>query len=191
MVRQFGGDSLDRAEIIIDYKKKKIDIINPFTKKIFKSGFIPPLLSILIFSIIVVFIVIILIFSTSLAITLFIIELIFYILFYEIYLLFPSIANYYHLLEQRFLNDYLVDKKLVIVKKLKNKIYKLPYEFANDKLDYKCYKDFSKYLLKIHIFPKDYYIKYKNKIEKQLSEWEAWFYFSKIPKTGRMEIEFV
>lgn len=91
---------------------------------------------------------------------------------------------------QKIFTGYLGDKKVIIIKEVKENVWKLPYEFKNNQLDYKLYGDYKKFITKIHIKPKDYYIKSFGKIKKQIEDWEAFFYFSKIPKKGKMIIEF-
>ena len=185
-MKYFGGNGGDYAEIVIDYQNKKVKIIDPITKKHFRINYFPSIADFLITT--AVFILFNIFFTINnnlyLFFTIFIIT---WVLSFSL----PSFKNYYHLVLQKISNDYFLTSKFTIVKDIKTKEYHLPYEFYNNKLNYKCYKDYGKYLIKIHIFPKDYYYKWRNNKEKQTDEWEAVFYFKKIPKEGRLEIEWI
>jgi len=188
-MRHFSGNSLDRAAMVIDYRKKTVKILDPRTNKKFKISYSPPIIAA---GLGCLFLTIFLsIFMEMVSNNFLLVWAGLFCIVWELHILVPWFANHTHLLEQKLINDWLVVKRFVIVKELEDKIYKLPYKFENFKLDYKCYGDFSAYLLKIHIFPKDYYLKSGKKLTKQTEEWEAWFHFSQIPKKGKMEIEFL
>jgi hypothetical protein len=185
-MKKYGASSYALAEIVVDYKTKKVDILDPQTKKEFELDFKPPFY-LCFFGIILVVIC-----------TLFEINYWYFLgitfILYQLNILFPKVANKLHWYEQRLIFDFFRTKKYVILKNgenIYNKIYKLPFKFKNRFIEYKCYGDYKKNLIKIHIFPKEYYYKYKESIEKQTSEWEVWFYFSKIPKKGILTIEWI
>lgn len=196
MARYTAGDSGDYAEIIIDYKKKDVKLINPSTGKNFEKnpGFQIGLFF-MSFCITAFFIAIVAFFSDELDIVLTTLLIVFvmilsYTSLYALKERFPLPFAALHNYMQKIQNDY-QPRKLVIVTELDSTIYKLPHAYSNNKLDYRAYGDFKKYLIKVHIFPKDFYWKTKDSVEKQNEEWEAWFYFTKIPKKGKLEVEFI
>jgi hypothetical protein len=189
------GDSGDLAEVIIDFKKKKVKLINPQKKGGFKKSRFGPningliLISAALLCFILSFILKLIIGHTDnlwyyafigLLFINYLIGLIFY----------PEYNNWIDKWNQKIFNGYLGTKKVVIVKNIKERTWKLPYEFKNVQLDYKLYGDYKKVITKIHIKPKEYYIKSFGKLVKQIEEWEAFFYFSRVPKKGKMIIEF-
>lgn len=84
----------------------------------------------------------------------------------------------------------------VKVTKMKSKVYEVPY-FENMMLDFTVTGDFKKYLL--HYSTSNYDFKYKNmnifkkfrKSEDSIEYWKAKFEFSRIPKSGYLEIHFI
>jgi magnesium-transporting ATPase (P-type) len=66
--------------------------------------------------------------------------------------------------------------------------------FKNQQLHYNAVEEFSKYLRKVEVREYDLKVKIKKRKRKiEISDnllWYARFYFSKIPKTGKMEVEF-
>lgn len=192
-MRKYGGNGNKLAEVIVDYKKKDIKILDPHTRKPFKFTYMPSLsyfLTSLILTVILSFAF--MIFDNyTISDNFWFIWAGLSLIIWELCILVPYLADKYHWFEQRFLWDYTSSKKVVFVKNIEDKIYKLPYDFCNMKLDYVCTGEFSKYLIKVHVFPKDYFIKNRHGLRRQVEDWEAWFYFSKIPKKGQLEIEFI
>jgi hypothetical protein len=90
-----------------------------------------------------------------------------------------------------FNNGYYTQK----IKKIDNRIFEIPL-FENIFLDYNATGEFSKYLKKVEI--KEYPVNYKKvklrktiKKERQTDYWKAQFIFSRIPKTGFLEVKFI
>src|SRR3990167_10017797 len=129
-MRYFGGSSNSLAEIIIDYRKKSVKILNPITKKPFKKEWLPSILYLSLSFILSI------VYSLFYGVTIYTYLLIhsFFVMIWGVTFLFPQISQYSHLFQQFLLNDIFTTKKLVIVKNLKSKIYKLPYTFKNIKL---------------------------------------------------------
>jgi hypothetical protein len=81
------------------------------------------------------------------------------------------------------------------ITKLNSTIFEIPI-FYNVFLDYKATKEFSKYLIKVEITEHDFKVIKKNvfnkkqKTTQQDNIWKAKFIFSRIPKTGHLEMFF-
>jgi len=195
MIHKQAGTTKDLAEFIIDYKKKKINIIDP--KKMSEitdrdlNFSLSPFFSI--------FLSIILVYSGGFLILfdlptprphiflLIMSQMIF--MLYLIFVLATPIRKKMHKIGQFLFNDYFRTKNYIKIENIKTKVWKLPYDnFKNFKLDYKLYKDYGKYISKIHVKPKDYYKVRWNDKWRQEQDWEVLFYFEKIPKNGFMEI---
>lgn len=93
------------------------------------------------------------------------------------------------------INKWILKKSysITIRKVPRNKIVELPL-FKNIYLDYQADKEFAKYLKKVEIkeHPFIYYAKIRKKKKKGLKNywlWYARFYFSRIPKSGRLKLE--
>lgn len=102
----------------------------------------------------------------------------------------------FHKFWQCVQQDIFSTRKVIRVQEIKNKIWKLPYNFENRKLDFSLYGEFERYLNRVHIKPEENVkvIKAFKKQEKEPSEvvgWDAVFYFEKVPKTGWMKIVFI
>lgn len=194
MKKYQGGTSLDLAEIIIDYDKKDVKIIDAKKgteiKDLDLSFDISPI-AILFLVIYFPFLFILSIMLDSTKFFLFLINL--PLTFYMIYVLSTPLRKKWHQIEQKVFNDKLKTKNFMIVKGINKKIWKLPYDFSNIKFDYNLYRDYAKYIKKVHIRPKDYYWFRVGKEDrkKQQEEWEAIFYFKKIPVKGKMEIVWI
>jgi len=193
------GNSSDLAEIIIDYSKKKVKLINPetnkeFEKKInskykldFSFTFKFGVLFLFLFSFLFVFFIIgdiviarfTLLYSESM------------FALYLLFIIFPILSEKLHHFGQFMTHNFFKVKNVVIVKNIDKEIYVLPYAFNNLLLNYKLTGDFSKYILKVHIKPKDFFWRRRKKMIRQTYEWDALFYFSKIPKKGKMEVEWI
>lgn len=197
MIKHQAGDSRSLAEIIIDYKKKDVKILNPIKRNKIRDTDLNFSLSpiFLIICIPILFILIVIpsefkLFPQSLLhFGIFVFSLL--ITSYLVAIILTPLRKKFHQFEQFLFNDYFMKKKLVITTNIKGKIWQLPYKFNNLKLEYKLFGDFAKYISKVHIKPKDYFIKQFKKVEKQTEEWDCFFYFSKHPKNGKMEIEFI
>ena len=203
-MRYIVGNSGDLAEIIVDYKKRKVSLLRPDTgtkfskrkkltfmiikNKLVNTIFIVGVVSLL-FSIISI------IFNLKLsikgAIILYIILSVFVVSLIKSFY-FPDLDDLIHYYVQKLSFDHM-KRKVVVINNLNSKVYKLPfqYDFSNMKLDCRCYGDFKKYLIKVHIFPEDYYWRDGKFLTKQTDNWECYIYFSKIPRKGKMEIEFI
>lgn len=77
--------------------------------------------------------------------------------------------------------------------KVDSKVIEIPM-FNNFKMDYNATEDFSKYLQKFEIREHPYHWMYKKhgkfKKKKNVMLWNAKFYFSEVPKTGKLEVWF-
>ena len=190
---QAGNGSI-YAEIIIDFKKKTTQILDPESRFKIKNSdmnfvFTPYIVFLLIgiFAVSIYFNRLYEYAIISLAIT----------SCYYISILARPITLKYHHLGQFLFNDYFKVKKYVSIKNLKTNYWKLKHPFKGIKADFILHKDYKKYVDKIHIIPKDYYhvrgsdsdsIKAK---EKQQAEWDIFVYFSRVPKIGKMEVIFI
>lgn len=188
------GNSSILAEIIVDYDKKKIEMRDPINR--FKLtdkdwDFSLGLIGITIISNIFVFIIF-LVLLDAIAVALIFSGLM--IFGYVIKVVFPALSIKLHQLEQYLFNDKFATKKYLLVKELDSKIWKLPYDFENIKMDWFLYGDFKKYIQKVHIKPKDYKLFRgldRKKAERQDQDWEAIFYFKEVPKQGKMEVVWI
>jgi hypothetical protein len=188
------GNSSILAEIIVDYDKKKIDMRDPINRfKLtdkdwdFSLGLIG-MIGAMQFIIFVGFFAIL--DQIALALILAGVGLFFYI--GKVVLVPVSIK--FHQVEQYLFNDRFATKKYLLVKEIDSKIWKLPYDFENMKLDWYLYGDFKKYIQKVHIKPKDYKLfrgMDRKKAERQDQDWEAVFYFKEVPKEGKMEVVWI
>lgn len=191
MALKTAGSAGDYAEIIVDYRKKKVSMVNGKDNKPFKENRWIPSYTFGTF-ILYGFLYLLLSsydltkpYSIWFTIGIYLVNYILGITFY------PAYKDFWKKVVQRFTSDYGLTKKLVIIKKLNKKVYSLPFEFSNNKCDWRLWGDFAKYISKVHIKPKDYYLKSGKNIEKQIREWDCFMYFEKIPKSGKMEIEFI
>jgi hypothetical protein len=194
MVRKVVGGGLDMAEIIIDYKNKSVKMLDPTTRKEPRETNYPGIFTFFMAGLVYIFLLIFnwvpYVFRSSFFMALlnwFLIAC----LIYGMTFVAGPMSGYYHYCMQWLQYEFLATANVVYVDKLNSKVYQLPYMFGNRKLNYKCYGDFKTYLIKVHIEPKNYYWKDGNRIVKQTEEWDAFFYFTKIPRKGRMEIEFI
>jgi hypothetical protein len=186
------GKSGNYAEIIIDFEKKKVDLINPQDKSgEFKKNRFSPEINALglsmdtILLIILIYLFKITIFSPFWTLVgILLINYLMGVIFY------PKYNNWLDKWNQKIFTSYLSFKKAVIVENIDGETWKLPYDFKNNLLNYELYGDYKRLITKIHIKPKDYYIKKLGKLVKQIDDWEAFFYFSENPKIGKMIIEF-
>lgn len=182
---QSGGDL---AEIIIDYKAKTVDMLNPRDGNPFKSkwwAFHITTLGGISFAIICI------ILSWFSVPYLLYVVIGILIVHWLIGIIFPKYNLLMDKWNQKVFNDRLASKKLVIVNHIEGNTYTLPYEFKNIKFDVTYFGDFDKYKSKLHIKPKDYFIKSYGKIERQMQEWEAKITFDRRPESGKMEIEWI
>ena len=191
MIKECVGDGNDLAEIIIDYEKKDVQILDAESRFKIKNrhlNFFPSAFNVFSFVVLSPFIALAL-FMNLYNISLFLGEML--ITFYLLFVLFTPTTRKLHQLGQFLFNDFFKVKKYMVVKNIKSRVWKLPYEFDNIKLDYKLYKDYSKFIKKVHIKPKDYYSYRLGKPKRQTEEWDAYFYFNCIPKKGYMTIEWI
>lgn len=196
MKRYQGGNSNDLAEIIVDYDKKDVKIINPKNNKdLQKFNINFSLTPIFIISFIIVLMTYFVIVFDEFKIRDIFLLFNLFLFIYLFYMLFCSMNPMWHRFWQYFINDMFENKNLLIVKDINSKDWKIPdlYNFKNIKLDYNLYGDYSKYIKKVHIRPiENYYILNAfNKKERQIKYWEAIFYFKEIPKKGKMEVIFI
>lgn len=181
------GKNGDYAEIIIDYEKKNVKMINPKDDKPFKDKRFRLQRNLLVFLILAVIFVLLSYFNVNYS---WWILAGIYFTHCGVGIIFPKYYEYVEKLNQHLsVNRLGGQKKIVIIKRIKGRIWQLPYPFYNNKLDYKLTGEFARFIKKVHIKPKDYYVKRNGKIEKQIEEWDAFFYFSRSPKKGKMEIE--
>lgn len=193
MKRYQAGDSSILAEIVVDYKKKDVQILDPVERNSIQGqdwnysmsigDLFLMLFCLTIAGIFFVFEIYIL--------SIIMISLLF--LGYLIKIAFKPMFKKLHQIEQFLFNDLLELKKFMTVeaKDIKEKIWKLPYEFENIKCDWALYGDFKTDLEKVHIKPKDYFLTRFGKKTRQDYDWEVVFHFKKIPKNGRMEITWI
>lgn len=182
------GGSTIYAEVIIDYKKEEVKILDPDTRyKIgntdYNFSYTPILLFISIYILLIcftyfgVFGVVVASFTCTMV--------------YLVSILLTPITKKYHELGQFLFNDFFKVKKYLVVSNIKNKRWVLPYDFKNIKFDVNLTKDYSKYINKIHIKPKDYFLTRWGGVYKNNREWEVVFNFDKVPKLGCMKITFI
>lgn len=88
------------------------------------------------------------------------------------------------------------DLKRVVICSLDSKVYELPI-FENVFLEYKATEEFGKYLCKIEVVEHNFhYLRkglFSRKITKEQNDsyWKARFIFSRIPKKGELQLEFI
>lgn len=186
------GNSGQYAEIIIDYEKKNMQLLDVETRKelpdVYKFDFIPSPMSIFLMSI--AFFISCYAFR-SIIVTGSILLV--------IYLLSVVISRFkkklqLHKFFQWLNNDLFSRKKYIVVEAndIKDEIYQLPYEFKNTKLDYELYGDCAEQIKQIHIKPKPWNYKNRmNKVEQQIEDWDAFFIFKKHPTSGRIIITWI
>lgn len=176
------------AEIIIDYDKKKVDILNPTTRKAFEEKLYKPRPSYFILGLII-FLIIQKFYNSSFIINHNLSVYTFCVLICWGLLLIPKVRTNYDYLIQK-LQENQIEKKIVVLEgDLGKKEYKLPFIFKNEVLDFNCEGDYN-LLEKVHIKPLDYYKNRNGNLVKQDEEWEAFFSFKEIPKQGKMIIGF-
>lgn len=200
VVEKIAGTSWDLAEMIVDYKKKTIEVIDGESEKVLCDINID--LEITPFFVwLIIFwagIFMIIVYTDSDGSTLLFWLFIFQILItaYLIGVLLTPIRKKIHKFHQFFSNDLFRNKKFAVFKNIKTKIWKFPFDnFSNVKLDWFPYGDYGKYLRKVHIRPLDYYylrgVKKGKKKWRQNEDWEVIFYFDKVPRKGRLEIVWI
>ena len=206
MVETFRRGTTEFLDIVIDYDKKKVDFINPKTQKkeidnfnfktfLHSNFFRLFVVSISIWIMLSLIVQVILILQGGVVTSdnkdaIFLVLLMLrYFLFFAILMFIEPIRN---VLVDIFLYlEFDIRKsKFVVVKDINTKTWKFPYDYYA-KLNYKLFGDYAKYIKRFESKSKDWYWKKGDKLEKQEDEAEAIFYFRKIPKTGRMEIEFL
>jgi len=194
-MKQFqAGTGSDIAEFIVDYRKRKVQILDTQKRYALKNKDLNFTLT----PFFLVFIIPMLLFAINLEIlgdrgfTIYFFS--FMLMIYQLLILLTPIRKKLHKYGQFFFNDYFRVKKFMIIKDIQDKVWQLPsyVSFSNLKFDYKLYGDYAKFIEKSHIKPKNYYLgrNWENK-ERQKEKWDAFFYFSKIPKTGKMELEWI
>lgn len=193
MKRYQAGDSSILAEIIVDYEKKDVQILDPVERHSIQGhdwNFSLSLADLFLMLFCITFSGFFLIFGFVI-ISLIIIAIWFLIVVIKI--AFKPMFKKLHKVEQVLFNDMFELKKFMVIEAedLKEKVWKLPYEFDNIKCDWDLFGDFKNCLKKVHIKPKDYFFLRFGEKTRQDCEWEAIFYFSELPKTGRMEITWI
>lgn len=202
MIHKTVGSGSDLAEIVIDYEKKSMKLYDPIKRTELNTSDLDfkldYLLMISIFPVLIVFITMLLFFIfTGLNeiiqpnwnhFTL-VFELL--ITSYLFSILLTPMRKKLHYFDQYLSFDFMKKKKFMVVQDINSKEWKLPHNFKNLKFDYKLYGDYAKYIKKVHIKPKPYSFKIGKKQEKQVEDWDAFIYFKKIPKSGKMEIEWI
>jgi len=186
MNKKVVGDGQDLAEMIIDYDKKTIQMLDPVEGGNLKESDFPDIpasfLILFVASIIGVFVGHTfgqeLLFVVSLSIGAFMVAIVSV----------RIVARKLHYYGQIIFNGKLALKKKTTIKDIDTKIYKFPYDFKNIKFDWKLYGDYKKQIRRIHIKPLDYYEYRFGKPKKQIENWTVHFHFKKIPQKGRMEI---
>lgn len=190
------GDSLSLAEFIVDYKKKTIKIKDlkrrhKITKADFLFQFTP--FYIMIFG---TFWMTIFGFSQLFPHIISSYDFLWLLgssfIIYFLMTIFPAVRKKIHYLEQILFNDKFQKKIFLKVENLKTRTWILPreYRFTNHFLKYRLYGEFKPLIEKVHIKPWDYKIKTPLGLTNQNDDFDVIFTFIKVPKTGRMELEF-
>jgi len=167
--------------ITVDFKNRRIHIhknkpsIGDYIMDYFSNSFFHILLFIFVFTIVDFLILLffkINIFSLSYFWIAFLLPIFHYLPFTKKYFkqIFPRIFPMLHFKKRKTIRK--INKKEIVIK-----------PFLNYLIDFKAYKEFGDCLEKIKIIEVN-----KNK---HISYWKAIFYFSKIPKTGRLELIYV
>jgi hypothetical protein len=188
------GNSLDLAEIVVDFDKKDIKILDSFSKKKIRESDLnfsmTPLITIVYGYIFLTY----LLWVDEYTISNFIFLLNILLFTYLLLVFKAGISRQVHYYFQKLDLDIFSTKKYIVVKNVKGLVYQLPreYEFANNKFDVNAFGDYKKYIKKVHIKPWEYKtIGISKKKEQQIYHWDAFIYFKQVPKIGLMEITFI
>jgi len=206
-MRKYEVDNPNFSRIFIDFKNKENPVSFEFPneqkkfksvhKTVFSMWFSPK--GFVIFSMFTLSILLIYV-STNLDVDILLMffEIIFFMLAtpYFITILFTYNKTLRSSLPKMFKLFHNNQLKRVMVKKMNSKVHELPI-FENVFLEYRATKEFGKYLEKIEIVEHDFYYMSKKLFSKDFKKenndayWKVRFIFSKIPKKGELELEFI